>query len=41
VLRSRPSFSKAIEAWETDADRAREAEDIVRARATFEAALAA
>jgi glutathione S-transferase len=41
ALRSRPNFSKAIEEWETDADRKREAEDIVGARAIFEAALSA
>lgn len=41
ALRSRPSFSKAIEEWETDADRALGAENIIRARPMFEAALAA
>lgn len=41
AVRSRPSFAPAMTAWESDADRKREAEDVMRARPTFEAALAA
>lgn len=41
AVRDRPSFAVAMADWETDADHAREAADIARARPVFEAALAA
>ena len=40
-VRARPSFDVGIRDWETDADRAREAADIARAKPVFQAAFAA
>lgn len=40
AVRDRPSFDKAITAWESEADREREIEDIQRAAPIFQAVLA-